>query len=505
MGADRLAESSEATRGPNWTAGWLAILIIVGAAIATRVVTFGNPLVDMDDQFYWLVGRSWLNGEWPILDIWDRKPVGLFLLYAGIASIDRSILAVQFAALAAAAGTAFLIRQAALSIARSCSALLAAVTYLMFLPVFGGQSGQSPVFYNLFMAGAAVLLLRASAEGNPAKVQQRAYAAMLLSGLALVCKQVSVAEGVYFGLAFLWLFRRLGMPIGKIVGTGIFMVGIALLPTVMGAALFLMRGEQGVEAYVQASYWSIFTKTAGGGQSLTNGVYYLLIFGGALIVAAAIGVATSPTNDGDRVRQRLITGWIGAAIVGYLLVPYFLPHYALPLLVPLSVMAARAFDRSIGLLLFLALAASCLMTGRLTDITENRGAAADYKQLTATIEKARHGSCVYIANGPVSIYNWVPRCPVTPYVFPFHLTLATEATAVNVEQAHEIAKIFAARPGIVLTQDDKASKQTSAVRELLARELAANYRLVSRFPGNTVDELRTLRVWQRKDLGPPQG
>ena len=73
-----------------------------------------NPLVDMDDQFYWLVGRSWWAGAWPIVDIWDRKPVGLFLLYTAIAGIDRSILAVQIASLLFAAGTAILIRTAAL-------------------------------------------------------------------------------------------------------------------------------------------------------------------------------------------------------------------------------------------------------------------------------------------------------------------------------------------------------------------------------------------------------
>ena len=61
-----------------------AVFVILLVAVATRSATFGNPLVDMDDQFYWLVGRSWWDGHWPIVDIWDRKPVGLFLIYGAI-------------------------------------------------------------------------------------------------------------------------------------------------------------------------------------------------------------------------------------------------------------------------------------------------------------------------------------------------------------------------------------------------------------------------------------
>lgn len=493
MAADRTAAV------PRWAHAPSAALIILAAAIATRAVTFGNPLVDMDDQFYWLLGQEWWDGRWPIVDVWDRKPIGLFALYAAIAAIDRSILAVQIASLLFAAGTALLVRAAALRIASPRAALLGAITYLIFLPPFWGQSGQSPVFYNLFMAGAALVLLDAAEAPASSSIRARAYGAMLLSGFALVMKQVSVAEGIYVGLAFLWLLHRSKEKLAGIALTATAMVGVALVPTILGAAIFAFRGDGAVAAYVDASYLSIFAKTPGSGQSLAGGIAYLLLFGGALIIAAGLGLKARPADERSGLAHSLIGGWIVAALIGYLLVPNFFPHYALPLLVPLSVMAARAFDRPIGNLLFAALLISCLMTGRLTDWAGNRRAAHDFDHLAATIKSAvgKEG-CLYVANGPVSLYTMVPDCGVTRYIFPYHLTLATESTAVDVDQGVEIGRIFAARPAIVVTQDDKRKKQTRSVQMTLDRHLAADYRPIAHFPMDAAEELRGIRVWQRK-------
>ena len=58
---------------------WLILLL---AAVALRLPDIGNPLVDLDEQMYLLVGRRMWDGAIPYVDIWDRKPVGLFLIYA---------------------------------------------------------------------------------------------------------------------------------------------------------------------------------------------------------------------------------------------------------------------------------------------------------------------------------------------------------------------------------------------------------------------------------------
>ena len=58
----------------------LPILLLV--AIAARWLTFGNPLVHVDEEFYFVTAMRMWQGALPFVDVWDRKPVGLFLLYA---------------------------------------------------------------------------------------------------------------------------------------------------------------------------------------------------------------------------------------------------------------------------------------------------------------------------------------------------------------------------------------------------------------------------------------
>ncbi len=58
------------------------LLILLAVAILARALTFGNPVVHVDEEFYFFTGHSMWQGAWPFVDVWDRKPVGLFLLYA---------------------------------------------------------------------------------------------------------------------------------------------------------------------------------------------------------------------------------------------------------------------------------------------------------------------------------------------------------------------------------------------------------------------------------------
>ena len=58
--------------------------MMLTAAFLIRIWQFGNPVIHVDEQFYLLVGDRMLQGELPYVDIWDSKPVGLFLIYAAI-------------------------------------------------------------------------------------------------------------------------------------------------------------------------------------------------------------------------------------------------------------------------------------------------------------------------------------------------------------------------------------------------------------------------------------
>lgn len=73
------------------------LLLLV--TIATRWSGFGAAQLHIDDQFYMMTGAAWVRGDLHYVDIWDRKPIGLFLIYAGIAAFgDHGVLPYQLVA-----------------------------------------------------------------------------------------------------------------------------------------------------------------------------------------------------------------------------------------------------------------------------------------------------------------------------------------------------------------------------------------------------------------------
>ena len=134
-------------------------LVYLAAAIALRSMTFGNPVVHIDEQFYLLVGDRMLHGALPFVDIWDRKPLGLFLLFAAIRKLGGDgIVEYQIVASFFAAATALVINQLARRIAPPVGAFWAGIAYLLWLLVANCAGGQTPVFYNLIIALTALTL-----------------------------------------------------------------------------------------------------------------------------------------------------------------------------------------------------------------------------------------------------------------------------------------------------------------------------------------------------------
>jgi len=479
----------------------LAIILLV--AVATRVVTFGNPTVILDDQFYLLVGDAMRDGAWPYVDIWDRKPFGLFLLFQGIAELgDGSIVAMQIVATLFAAATAFVIQRIARLFVADEPALLAALAYLIMLPLLGGQSAQSPLFYNLLVALAGWLLLSSAARPG-APLHRNALLAMLLCGLAMAIKPVALVEGAAFGLGFLWLLFRRDASLAKLAGTAAAMVAVALVPVLLPFAVYAGAGDEARDAYVYANFISIFQKEGLGASAKLAGLAFFLLFSLPLLVLAGVGLRSRLAKQGADVATRLLMLWLGAAVLGYLAVPHFFDHYALPMLVPLSVAAAFAFALPSGRLYAAALLLFCLLQGAITDLAGNRAARAEFDAVSERIDEARRGGCLYLADGPPWLYRSTDACTVTPYLFPDHLNLVVERNAVGVDPARELQRILAMRPAVVVTQDSEQAKHGPDTQRILLPALAREYRTIYRVPGDGPPMLATLRVWQRRDLAPP--
>lgn len=464
----------------------LLALLLLGIALAARAAQFGNPVVHVDDQFYLLAGERLLGGALPFIDIWDRKPVGLFLLYAGLARIGGDgVLGYQLAATLAAVATAWGIARIARPIAGPHPAAAAAVVYLMFLGVFGGEAGQAPVFYNLLTVLAAWAMVGAvAAPGFGRRHFALGLAATALMGLAIQVKYSVAFEGAFFGLALLWKARREGATGRRLAAMGTLWLAAGLAPTLAAWGYYAARGAG--EAFVYANFVSIFAR---GGEPLWAGLKRLVWIAALLspLVVAALLARHRPWDSERACRARYFVGaWAVAAAAGVLVFGSYFDHYALPLLPPLCIAAAPLFgDARAGIAVVatgvrwrLPAALALILYGAgLTAVlvNDNRRARGWGPQVAAIagFVAPRLQGCLFVHEGDVALYRMTRSCLPTRWPFPGHLGLAREDGAIGVDTLAEVKRIMAERPFLVVsttTPDRYANRRTwDFVRAELAR------------------------------------
>ena len=176
------------------------LLILIGAALALRSYTFGDPNLFIDEAFYFAAGNAMHQGALPYVDVWDRKPFGLFALYYLIAGISTAPIAYQLAAALFAALTAWIVGRIVALWSDWLGAVGAGIAYLFLLSAFQGFGGQTPVFYNLFIALAAWLVIRSAPALRSGKVPGAVPLAMLSAGIAITIKTTALFEAVFLGL-----------------------------------------------------------------------------------------------------------------------------------------------------------------------------------------------------------------------------------------------------------------------------------------------------------------
>lgn len=452
----------------------MAVLAIV--ALAARVQTFGDPVLGFDEQFYLLVGDRMLHGMVPFVDIFDRKPIGLFLIYAGVrllggdGFVQYKLVATCFAA-ATACGVFHLARRQASVFA----ALAAGAAYLLWLDFMEGEGGQAPVFYNLPMVAAAAAVMWA-ADGT-GRTRRAGLATMAAIGLAMQIKYSVVVEGVYLGCALLWLGWRDRESAWRLTASAALWVGCAMLPTALAFAWYAADGH--AREFVFCNFTSVF-----GQRRRPIGAELAGLAGIAGILSPLlVGVAAARPWRGGHASVLLMLGWLVAAAVALLAYARFdSPHYGLPLLAPACVLVAPVLDGARGRRLALLGSLCALWVAGQTVLAVSERLKGGRGAAMAVAEAARPGrGCIYVHDGYPALYMLTGSCLQTRWPFPGHLATRDEATpaAIGVDAVAEVRRILASRPVAIVDDYPPFEFGNPATRRVLERVLAADYRLVA--------------------------
>lgn len=436
-----------------------------------RLSTFGNPNLHVDDSFYFLVGLEMHHGALPYVDIWDRKPLGLFLIYYFITGLSRSVVGYQIAAWLFAAGTAMTINLIARQWTTVQGGVLAGITYLLMLPLFEGWGGQSPVFYNLFVAAAVLLVLQDRLSLAAGRPTWRTFAAMGLCGIALTVKQPTLFEGAFLGLYAAFLLRP--RTLVRAAPVAIWIV-LGILPTALIGLTYYGLGHW--PEYWQAMVTANLTKGSLPLPGILLNLLKMSLRLYPLIAMAAAGAALC-----GRDARRFLLGWLGAAILGVAVIPNFYTHYALPLLVPLCVLSAFVLQRrDIGI--FAAAMAACFSIAIYFpfDFSETWRSRQSLERMAQAIRQHDTGGGLFVADGPVSLYMLSGMRPLSPLAFPPHLVDWIERDTGPVATDRAVDAILRRKPGVVaIAAIPSTNLSDGQTRRKTLAYVAANCRLVA--------------------------
>jgi hypothetical protein len=444
-------------------AGTFAILLLV--AVILRCDTFGDPSLHGDEAFYWTVGNAMHHGALPYVDVWDRKPFGLFAIYWLISGISASALAYQLGATLASAVAAWAIAVVAERWSNRQGGLIAGALYLLWLAPLQGYGGQSPVFYNAFIALAAWLVIRALPDLRSGKMPGSVAWAMLLAGCGITIKTTALFEAAFLGLfATYALAQAAGWR--RALPKAALWAAIGAAPSLAIAGAYLALGHW--QEFWHAMVTSNLAKPA---DFLTSWIRLRLMF---VVIAPPLALALFGLLAHEKANRRLLLLWLAAAFVSLLAVANFYIHYAMPLLIPLSIAAAPFLARRLAGPV--AVAGIALLSFNIAppfQFEHTRQSRAAMEGLVKVVKTHDAGRDLLTFEGPAQLYLLSGKRFVSPLVFPTHLSALIEKDVSHVSTLEAMTMALALKPGVVVIAQPIHNGPVNAETEALVRSYVA--------------------------------
>lgn len=454
---------------------WVRLAILLAVALILRCDTFGDPNLDDDDTFYQAVGIAMNHGALPYVDVWDRKPFGLFAIYAAIAAVSTAPIAYQLAASLFAAATAAIIAAIGTRWAKPTGGLLAGLCYLLWLAPTQGYGGQTPLFYNLFIAAAALLVIRAGPGLERGVLSRQVMLAMLLAGCAITVKTTALFEALFLGLYIAWHLASSSLD------RAVRLRRLALC-TAAGAAPTLLIGTAYWAGGHGPEFWHAMVVS-----NLTKAPPDLFAMGvRALIMASYLTplviLALFGLMEQHGAPRRFIALWLAAALVGLISVPRFYMHYALPLLVPLCVAAIPFLDkRGLGLLATAMVAAVSFWLAPPFQFAATARSKAAIDRLAEAVRRSSGDGPLMVYDGPPELYHLTGHGLVTPLTFYAHLSDLAEKDVSHLSTLAETRRVLALHPGaVVIANPIRSAPVNLETYRLVLDYTRGNCRLVAR-------------------------
>jgi hypothetical protein len=469
--------------------------VAIMAGLTACVVLVRLPFLfntGVDEAFYLVVGRAWLEGRPPYAYSFDVKPPLLFALMAVAEAVfGPSLLAAKALVMASVSATAYALFLFGRRFLSECAGLTAALLYILSSLSLGGAF--SPAELILAPFGAFGILLGFSAVLARRRLPLRA---LLVAGFCLGAA-ASVKQTAIFEAAPLATFLFFGRPLTDgFKAIALLAAGFAIVP--VGFALyFFADGHFGaffadavVAAAARVSVPPVSLSATAGGLliGLMLMLPIIILAGAACVLCVVPGGLKNSTLS-------FLAASTAEALAGVLVARAALVIYFLPLLPPLCLMAAMFLERyghrSQGRLRFIIVptaiavvagysalfTAPLLFAGRDNLTVANEAALAMHR---AGLNGDDH---ILVVDRDLIVYLAAGANPPTRIFHPLHLLCAFPLP----DTANALADSLKSPPAFIVAADPLYARPCEAPerRLLLARALSLDYCQLARL-GNTL-------------------
>jgi hypothetical protein len=476
-----------------------AALALVAALLLSPGLAVG-PSVDA--AVFAGIGEQVLAGDRLYVDAWDHKPpaayVVLALGQAALPWLSAWVVSWLISVLATAGtgvGLAYALTSLRVSRWAAYIAAAAAVAFMaQYLTSLGG--GLTEPLASLPAAGALVLLL------SQPQTARRRFAAGLLLGLALLTSfQLMPAALAIAGLCLAMVVRHHRVRALADIAAGASVLWLA------SALLFLAAGSFGAAFEAVVGYGAAYraASSAFGGELSRAPAAWTFLSALVLITAAALGGLTL-LRSSDRHRRVFyaMAAWIALALALFAAQGRFIAHYAIPLALPLGMLAGVGLDAVAGrwgrrtspprVALILPLAVALLASlaagvfGGRYELTANGDRSHQVATAARYIrEHSETGDQILVWGNRPELYLAAERPPAIPYRFMYPLTTDGYVTADLV--ARVVADMSEEPPMLVVDAGSVEPGAPGFLPLLIDRPIARE--------GREVDMLAPLREYIR--------
>jgi hypothetical protein len=477
-------------------ADWLAAAVLAIAVIATRAVWFGDPAADFDEQLYSFIGWRMTHGDLPYVQVWDRKPFGLFAVFAFAHWLmGPGAIAYQVLGCVASFIGALFVYALARELVDRASAAVAGTLYVILLAIYGSYSGQTEEFHTPIM----LAMLWLARDPRRADAPGRATAAMLLGGLAMQIKYTVLPQCLFFGGYALYGEWRAGAGPLRLAWRAALFALLGVLPTVAVGVLYGWWGH--FDQFWFANFVSFFERLPAHSGRLRPDLF-VAVLPLALLLALGLYAAFRLNPPRDWRIYGLFAAWSVSALATVLMPGTVYLYYYATMAAPAALLALPVIDvRSPAR--FLPAALLVLTAGYVADLPGDYARARDDSRAEARLSSAiaayvgKTRDCLYVFDGPTALYRTTGTCLPTRFVYPDHLNNALEAKALGTDQVAEVARILANRPGVIVTAAPAVTVQRAENQKLIREATQKDYRPLM----TATVQLRNVTAWVRRDLG----